>query len=250
MHILDGPRLKLTWAEKHLNALEEAFTAFIQANPLAVTRNLDPERGLQVLRMELPSTRTPPDFSILAGYSVHDMRSALDWLICRLCEHEGAKDLNGVEFPIYDHPPRNDRFEYKIRWLPNDVKEAIRLLQPYYVEERYGHGARSQMLWELHRLDITDKHRGLIGHATMGEISMPAGATANRPDDSTVEVIMPFQNNDFDPKPTIDVAFRVEQVPRPITLARLWEIHNFISKGVIPMLTAHIPQRREGPASV
>ncbi|MCH9009855.1 MAG: acetyltransferase, partial [Chloroflexi bacterium] len=162
MNILDGPRLKLNCAKKHLEALDEGIDSFIEQNPTVVTLDINIGRELQTFHLRLPSSSVPLELSILAGHAVHDMRSALDWLVCRLSEQEGADSLEGIEFPIFKSSP-GPRLERKIRFLSNESKEAIRLLQPHFTEARYGHSAEIQMLWELHRLDITDKHRGLLG---------------------------------------------------------------------------------------
>ena len=248
MHILDDPRLKLKWAEKQLDALDELVTAFFRSNPLIITLDVYPEQGSQVLRMEFSSGDIPRDFSILAGYAIHDMRSSLDWLICRLSEYEGATDLSKMEFPIFwKRPSKRSKksFDDKIRGLADETKQAIGFLQPYYIEEKSGprFPAKSQMLWQLHQLDITDKHRGLIARATIGGMDLPSGVkSGERLGDGAIEVTMPIQDDSFDPKPSVDIAFTAEDVPDPIPFDRLWKIHNFIGKLIFPMLTTHIPE--------
>ena len=245
MHILDAPRLKLKWAGKHLIALDTAVDIFQKGNPASLTIEKKPDEDIQILRFEFPTARVPLDIGIIAGHAVLDMRSALNWLVCALWDKGESASLKNAEFPIFKNLPDRNAFERRIESLPRETKQVIELLQPYYTEERYGHSADIQMLWELHQLANMDRHRGIIVRGAMGAFDIPADPygnqrTINRLDDNTIEVVMSIQDDDFNPKPTLDVTFRAVDVPRIITTDRLWQIYYFIANTVFPMLTAHV----------
>ena len=106
MSILDGPRLKLQWAEKHLKALEAAVDIFHKNNPATLTLEKKPDEGSQILRFEFPRVRVPLDIGIMAGHAVLDMRSALNWLVCALWDGQERGSLKNAEFPIFKDPPQ------------------------------------------------------------------------------------------------------------------------------------------------
>jgi len=243
MHPFDRPRLKLERAKEHLDALNTELTVFYQRNPYTLVKKVNPKNGRQVFGAEL-SEEPPVRLGILAGDAVHNMRSALDWLVCELSLLNKAKTLKGIEFPIYKVKPSTkwgiERFERKIRFLPDEVKQAIKIIQPYHT----GDHAEFQRLWKLQQLDITDKHRGLIIKGMVMEVPLPnvPGTVKRRLDDGTIEIIFPIKDYDFNPEPVAGVAFRAEELSQPVTPDMLRDIYHLIVGGIFPMFATYFPK--------
>ena len=242
MNAINIPRLKLKRAEEHLQELEAALTSFDKLNPCMLIKDVYPNDRRQLFRARF-AIEPPPILGIIAGDAVHNMRSALDWLVCQLSLLNGANTLQGVEFPIFEDIPSGrlkQSFEYKIRFLPDEAKQAAEVLQPYHT----GHRAELQRLWILQQLDITDKHRGLIVKGMIMFIGLPniPGLIKNMLNDGTIEVIIPIKDYEFNPKPIAEVAFRAEKLIEPVTPPMLWKIYNLIANGIFPMFTRYFPQ--------
>lgn len=239
---LDAPRLKLERAEKHLQDLETALASFYKLEPCKVVKYLHSEDGRQIFRSEF-TIEPPPTLSIIAGDAIHNMRSALDWLICQLSLLNGAKTLKGVEFPIFKDIPTGrlkGSFQYKIRFLPDEAKQATEIIQPYHT----GNLAKLQRLWLLQQLDITDKHRGLIVEGMIMSIPLPniPGLIKNALNDGTIEVVIPIKDYEFNPEPIAGVAFRAEGLTEPVTPPQLGDIYNLIADGIFPMFATYFPK--------
>ena len=68
---------KLDWASRHIDTLKKAMSDFVDDNPYHVVRNFDPqakEHRASVVNVK----PTPPDWSLMVGDIIHELRSALD----------------------------------------------------------------------------------------------------------------------------------------------------------------------------
>lgn len=176
--IPNSVRLKIDWAEKHLDALDAEIDRWNSGprKPRRLTRICDgvPSTEFRAqIRFDPPIPDTLP---MIIGDAVHNLRSALDHLACALAELENptASETGhfGVEFPIYiTEGEFNRRGAAKIKKLATAAHDEIKSLQPYHA----GDDARLQRLWVLHQLDIIDKHRqiSIMG----GRYSLPANFT-------------------------------------------------------------------------
>lgn len=118
--------------------------------------------------------RPPARLGLLAGDAMHNTRSALDHLACRLVELAGNTPSNRTAFPIWSEPPRTrdkqTHFEGLIAGMSSEHKKGIRALQPYRNPERW----ESEMLVALATMDNADKHQLLVPlFATLTEEASP-----------------------------------------------------------------------------
>lgn len=241
MNTSDVPRLKLERAKKHLQELENALTSFDELNPCFLVKDVVLDDGRQFFRAKF-AIDPPPSLGIIAGDAVHNMRSALDWLVCQLSLLNGADTLTGVEFPIFASIPigkLKNSFDYKIRFLSDEDKQSVEIIQPYHT----GNKSKLQRLWLLQQLEITDKHRGLIVKGMIMFIRFPKipGLIKNTLDDGTIEVIVPIKDYEFNPELIAEVAFRAEGLLEPVTPPMLWGMYNLIAEGIFPMFTKYFP---------
>lgn len=112
-----------------------------------------------------PSFRTAgldDQWGLLAGDAVHNTRSALDHLACRLVEHNGHNTTIRTAFPIWKDEPSDQtekkRFKGNLAGMSAVHKDAIRKLQPYANKG----SDLAKNLNTLRALDDLDKHQILV----------------------------------------------------------------------------------------
>ena len=248
--IPDSVRLKVDWAEKHLDALDAEIHRWTSGprNPRRLQRIRDgvpPTEFRAQFRFDPPILDTVP---MLIGDAVHNLRSALDHLACALADLEvpptsetGQPD---IEFPIYiSEAEFIKRGARRIEKLPPSAQDEIKSLQPY----RAGNNARFQLLWALHRLDIIDKHRRisiLAGRYSLPDNFVPQGRQGDEViRDGRIYVFfedgdiirIPGVDPEFKPDITGTIAIQFGDGPgERIEYSALRRIHKHISNDVIP----------------
>jgi hypothetical protein len=178
--VLRGPglaercRAKLERAKDHFEALAETQTAFLRdPDTYDIALEVNKQRR-PVLRVE--DIKEPgPDWGLLIGDCVHNLRSALDHLAFQLMlgNRSGRVPRELVKssaFPIYlssrefrklrtkgpkRGQPTPDSGLNKIVGVSATATAIIERLQPYHRRKNPG----TRTLWELQELSNTDKHR-------------------------------------------------------------------------------------------
>lgn len=152
--------LKIKRAEKHIKDFQLALAAFSDSKPyrLGVKRNPQTRQPIYYLA---EARDVPPEFSLLCGDALQNLRSSLDYLACALVMANGKIPDSQTAFPILDEVPKSPQdkpFRRKIKGMKQDVVDAIWEIKPY----KGGDDA----LWLLHALNKIDKHRLLVtvGH--------------------------------------------------------------------------------------
>jgi hypothetical protein len=151
---LQGPRLKVEWADQHIQKLETAIQRFEATNPYEVVRDENVQPGHMVYRFK-QTVPIPSELALIAGDALHALRSALDHLWCQLVEANGKVVAPSDTFPISED---GQRFEATFKAVKQRIPSAARSL--LYGLKPYQGG--NDALWRLHKLDITDKHRVLL----------------------------------------------------------------------------------------
>jgi hypothetical protein len=150
------PYACVDWAVAQLDVFGERIARWRNRCPYAVSGVKDPQSGEDVWQIEEVEP-IPRVINAEAGAIINSLRSALDLLASKLAERNGHVGKKDVYFPVcltIDAFRRDGR--KKIKWLSAADQEAIELFQPY-------HGGDVHMLlWCLHDLDITRKHRQLV----------------------------------------------------------------------------------------
>jgi len=147
-------RAKIERAQEHLGKLESEVRAFLQTNPYQAVGEDDPETGdwrVLVRVREEPPLR----WSATIGDVIHNLRSSLDLLVWQLVIANGGEPNEFTGFPIFKSA---DEFEkHSPGRLKGASEEAVRLMK-----ELKSYQGGNNTLWQLHQLDIIDKHRLLI----------------------------------------------------------------------------------------
>ncbi|HEY1225510.1 MAG TPA: hypothetical protein VGE54_09805 [Brevundimonas sp.] len=150
-----GPRLKLDRAKHHIDELETIFRRYVIDN-MRRSRPKKKRDGREVPSRRLGS-KLPEHVPTILGDAIHNLRVALDHGYTILVEANGGTPTDYTRFMFgKDRKSLKGSMEGAIAdRIPDEL--ITRLLDEI---EPYEGGKLS--LWELHRLDITDKHSVLL----------------------------------------------------------------------------------------
>jgi hypothetical protein len=161
---------KCQWAEQHIQKLGSVILELREINPILTSHKTNPETGEVTYYVEnVPAI--PSSIPLITGDVLHSLRGALDYLACGLVE---------VVTPDTKFPIAHSAEAYKAslsRLVPRLRKEALEVLdsiRPYQ--------GGNIFLWELHRLNIIDKHRLLLAMSIVNPMDCfaPDEMTAKR----------------------------------------------------------------------
>jgi hypothetical protein len=174
----DASRAKLGRAARHLQEVREAVDAYFAGNPctLVVEPYFDmPEARSWVTRIRKP---VPIELAAIIGDVVHNLRAALDVLICDLARVNGH-GAAGVYFPFCEDPSylRERMRQKRVYRAGKDVEKAIEALKPYK--------GGNALLRCIHDMDVADKHQALL--PTIGGVTVPLRKILGGPPNSLEE---------------------------------------------------------------
>ena len=166
---LSASDAKIDRAEEHMKALKtEVAIATEQRHPHTIRGDVDPDTGWCSVKLRRNKPKEPR-LAAIAGDYVHNLRSALNYIVTALVDATPGISLATYhQFPIYDDPTT---YADKV-WRPGeqvgrgDLKGVIyglaiiEPLQPYHTTPDSGADPLSQ----LNRFSNTDKHREIIGY--------------------------------------------------------------------------------------
>jgi hypothetical protein len=150
-----GPRAKIARARKHYADLEHDVSAFESSDAHEVVREVGVHSSVWRYRLR-QSAPVPPEISCIFGDLVHNLRACLDFLVCDLIQHNGAVVTSEHGFPVGGD---THQFQSAYGKIKKHLNKPARL-----VLKSYNPAVRSDNLaWTIHKLDIDDKHRLLLG---------------------------------------------------------------------------------------
>jgi hypothetical protein len=161
---LTAANSKLARAREHADTLQRETVEAIKKEPTHAVRvsEVDPQTGWCDIAL-VPQGVKEPRLSVILGDVIHNLRSALDYVVTALAEASDAKLSSAHQFPIY-----KDAADYAARvGTPIAAKThgplhkithslaVIEAWQPY----RRKPDPRTDPLWGIHRFSNADKHR-------------------------------------------------------------------------------------------
>ena len=151
-----GPRAKIARAKKHLGDLADATAALVEADTLPYSIDVEREADGKVLYRVKNLAEIPAAIPCILGDFIHNLRSALDIMVCDLARHNGCKDVSNHCFPIGKSAHAfKSRFGGAIEQsLSETACNAIKALNPYK--------GGNDDLCALSQLDNIDKHSLLL----------------------------------------------------------------------------------------
>ncbi len=76
----DEARLKIKWANKHIDELERRLRSFNEIDSYVIHVNYDPDAGCDVLKVETTQV-LDEDLALIVGDALNSLRCALDYII-------------------------------------------------------------------------------------------------------------------------------------------------------------------------
>ena len=210
--------LKLDWARRHTEALQEEFRVFRESKPYLGSLKYNVEENCYICRAK-NIVPFPVELSLIVGDIVHALRSALDALVYRLSVNglgrmPGRGEIQFVQFPILD---RSNQWAGErgraLKFLCPGAVEIIESFQPY---NRVDPG-KFDALSILRDLANIDKHRHILtGIAATSETVLKLEAPAMFPGTEVKgyvgpimegQVLAKWRFDDVPPPPQFDPKF-------------------------------------------
>ncbi|MFZ1155390.1 MAG: hypothetical protein WAN93_10845 [Solirubrobacteraceae bacterium] len=165
---LSSPLAKLNRAYEHLDALHEQTIAFYAGEltdgpPYVINSEFRADSSQYVFTIKTLN-EPPPLLGLILGDFAHNLRSALDHLVCQLARlTDPTCDCTTTEYPICWSSARfKERENSLLKGVRREHRAIIEEHQPYTAGEK----ADDHFLSILHWLDNVDKHRFV--HPTFG----------------------------------------------------------------------------------
>jgi hypothetical protein len=157
-------KAKVARAREHLDLLNTELTATLREKGAYSFRfsEVDPDSGWCSMFLS-PSALPEPRFGILLGDFIHNLRSALDYIVTELVQASNARLTMSHQFPIFVDEagyiaaigtPQAPKASGPLGGVIYG-RELIESLQPYKRRPE----PRADQLWCVYRFSNTDKHR-------------------------------------------------------------------------------------------
>jgi hypothetical protein len=203
--LLNEARLKFSRGKEHLKALDAEIGRFYADETDTIVCEYDSERAEYVLRFKILRPIPQHSWGLLLGDSVHNVRTALDYIAWRLAGSDPSD--RRTLFPIYIDPAKFQARHFRYTRIHPDALAEIERMQPYNRPDPI-----HSSLWLVEELDARDKHKLItmtqaitrFGSAKgMGKITIPYAAIEQPIEDNTVLA-------EFDRMPDDDVNMEFE----------------------------------------
>ena len=196
-----GPsKAKLARAREHAETLVREAREGIgqQATHTVRITPVDPESGWHKIAI-VPEKIEKPRLSVILGDVIHNLRSALDYVIPPLVEASGAKLSTRHEFPIFldsgDYAAQvGTKLKASGKGPLRHIEHGLVTIadwQPYNCQGN----PETDPLWGVHRFSNADKHRQLtaFGYVPMGELTLKTSTGARIVERDLIEEIDDWQ---------------------------------------------------------
>lgn len=196
---LDGPIAKLDRARTHFQSLGASLEAFMRSKTHDfVVTEFDPNTGEKVVNLKILEEPKNPEWGLILGDMVHNLRSALDHLVWQLVILNGKKPSRQNQFPIigakkeYWEIPKDRSESVRDRMLAGVAEEHrafIDVVQPF--NGRRDPGTRTA-LSILSSISNADKHRVIHAGFVLTEEPSPDifDATTTHPGGAAINMKM------------------------------------------------------------
>ena len=168
-----GINEKLSRANENIRNLESEIARFFEESEYPVICDDDLQPIPKAIKYH-ESRLIPLRFSVLSGEIIHHLRSCLDHVIWHFSRDTyRRKNIAFIGFPILNERPSEKdlptKYERKVKGITDPrVLDLIERLQPYHSSDPI-----DSHLSILHKLDIIDKHRGLVIVASTAAFHVP-----------------------------------------------------------------------------
>jgi hypothetical protein len=155
---LSGVHLKLKRAKVHLDALNARLDDADRGRLYGLVCEPDTQPGQYVVKVK--KAASDEDWPLLLGDFIHNLRTALDYLVWQLVKANGETPDRSNEFGIFLDPAIFDGTpgDQDFKGVHPEARAVIRSVQPFSPSDKWQTG-RLHPLFLLRELEIVDKHR-------------------------------------------------------------------------------------------
>ncbi len=158
---LGGVEAKLKRAESHITELQVLIGARFDVNTDFFRREEHTDPSKYVYKIDVVP-KVDPEWKVIIGETIFNMRSALDHLAQQLVEFDKGTPDKHTQFPIRESIFNEHGKESLTTIRPGRrsraIVQAVEAVQPY----QRGHDFAKHHLWILNHLSNIDKHRLLL----------------------------------------------------------------------------------------
>lgn len=153
--LFHSAKLKIERADHHIKELARLVNSFSHPNRYRLIVKPDPKTAVPMLKFEMLS-KGIDDIPLIVGDAVHNLRTALDHLVCELVTRAGKDLTNDTRFAFWQtRKEAVTAINGIVQGVSLDVITSfLEYVQPYK-------GGNWPLL-VLHALDIADKHRLIV----------------------------------------------------------------------------------------
>jgi hypothetical protein len=156
VHPLEGVGRKIKRADDNIKPLYEEIVAWAKRDAYGFVTEAQKKGTKHIVRIETDET-VPPEWALMVGDFVHNLRSALDHLVYQLVISNRGTVTNRTAFPIFADATKYGKYSSpQIDGVPSMCVAKFKSLQPYF---RSRNEPTHDPLWWVHELDRIDKHR-------------------------------------------------------------------------------------------
>jgi hypothetical protein len=153
---LDDAYAAVDWAKSQFPVLEQEIKSWNDSPAFLLVDEPRPEMGKRLFKLEI-NRRLPATINAGAGSVINSIRTALDLLAASLARRNGKSPNADRHFPIYESfmdfiDPL--KVAERKKWLSPLECQIIESLHPYQ--------GGNDLLFALHKIDITRKHDRLV----------------------------------------------------------------------------------------
>lgn len=146
-------QLKIKRADRHIQELESALTAFLDTNPYTLRIKENPKTGHIFVNLQAHSL--PETVPLILGDAIHNLRVAIELLINQIITNAGGSKGAKITF-------RETREEFSTLRSQGEIHRTNPDLWHFIIDTIEPHKGGKFAAWELNKLDVGDKHHLII----------------------------------------------------------------------------------------
>lgn len=221
----DDARLKVNRAYRHLHEVQTIINTFAQLDFCKVVSDRNANTGYYSLKVTA-TANLPPELALAVGDTVHNLRSALDYIVTAMV----GKEDNRVSFPMdatWDKLEKSSTLKRVVSAVPNFDTLLRDVIKPYETG--------NYALWALGKIDNVDKHKLLIPRYSISRVTGISFNSEDQTITATNETVF-IQNSHVMSMMQGRSPFQITNQGKPAISVVFGEGSYFANKPIVPTL--------------
>jgi len=145
-------KLKIERGERHIREYVQTVIAFLKTDFCKVTVEENSETGDYFVKVDATAPY-PPELPAIIGDAVHNLRTALDYIVV---------DFTGINPDWISLPVERERAKVETSKRYEAIRSKLPQFADFILDEIQPYAGGKFKVWELAKLDNIDKHKLLI----------------------------------------------------------------------------------------